>query len=331
MSAYFSALKIFSRQISSWRITRPFQVATPVLVAGALGLTIFAQVVVAADVTHTGESWAMYKTAEQLYNSGHVRAARSMLQTLVHRPRTTLAPEMYCLLADCYLSDFEQADANSPGAKDAEKGLHAALKLDPECGFAYKDLASFCNMRGEYKEAVVYATKALQAKKPCIAALVHRSAAYGHLHESAKALSDIDAFVNSGTALPLHSMLKGDILLDMHRYDEAAASYRKALTGPSFKNLLVHKIVQCLEYQHKYSEAIVEVNKWLKIDRDNAQIFALRGHLEKENKDYKSAIADLSTAISLEPTCKYFKQRAELYTILGQNDLAKKDLQSAEN
>jgi tetratricopeptide (TPR) repeat protein len=277
------------------------------------------------------QTQALYKTAEQLYRAGQVVAARRMLQSLIHRPDARVTPAMYCLYADSYLEDLEERDGASIGARDAEQGLYKALRIDPECGRAYKDLASFCNVRGDYQAAVVNATKAIQAKESEVYGYLHRSAAYSHLHEQEKALRDMDEFMKRGQPVKLHYMLRGDILLSLHRYDEAVSNYRRALSGKAgYQILLVHKIVQCLEAEHKYDEAITEVSSYLKVDRDNAQCLALRAQLEKENKDYKSAVADLSKAISIEPTSKYFKDRAEVYTILGRKDLAEKDLHSAE-
>ena len=275
---------------------------------------------------------SMFKQAEQAYKAGHVLAARRMLASLLRQPGAQPSTETYCLYAETYLGDLEQSEASLPGAREAERGLLQAIKVDPESGRAYKDLANFCNSRGDYNTAVVYGTKAIEAKKPDANGWLHRSMAYSHLKQPEKALADINQYIKTGKPEPLQYMLRGDILLVLGRYSEALPNFRQSFEGNSgFQVLLLHKIVTCLEKQHKYKEAISELDAWLKVDKENAQIFALRGQMKKELKDYPAAISDYSEAISLEPTAKFYKDRAQLYTIVGSKELAAKDLHSAEN
>ncbi len=56
----------------------------------------------------------------------------------------------------------------------------------------------------------------------------------------------------------------------------------------------------------------------------------LKFHLPKAHNS-KEALDDLCKAISLEPTAKYYKQRAQLYKAMGQNSAAEQDLKNASN
>jgi tetratricopeptide (TPR) repeat protein len=62
----------------------------------------------------------------------------------------------------------------------------------------------------------------------------------------------------------------------------------------------------------------------------NNDAFNLRANIKAHTKDWKGAISDYSHAISLSPTSSYYKNRAQAYKALGLEELAKKDLMSAE-
>lgn len=266
-----------------------------------------------------------------LMSQGHFVAARQLLQSFVQSKGTHPTPELYCLWAETYLSDLEVRDSKGARTTDAEDGLRRALELDPECGRAYKDLAFFSNLRGDYKMAVQYGTRAIESKKPDASGWLQRGSAYAHLQQPEKALKDMNVFLSSHKASGIYYTIKGDMLVSMKRWSEAIEAYKVALNSRSgFHNLNLNKIIKCYEAQNKLPEAIAALNEGIKDDPEIPQFLATRGRLEKELKDYKSAISDYSRAIENEPTSKYYRERAEVYSLMGNKELAAQDLRSAD-
>lgn len=73
------------------------------------------------------------------------------------------------------------------------------------------------------------------------------------------------------------------------------------------------------------------MDKLISINPRDAEAFRHRADMKIKNKDYRGALKDLDTTIDMEPTSKSYRVRAQLHNILGNNDLAKKDLKEADD
>jgi regulator of sirC expression with transglutaminase-like and TPR domain len=72
------------------------------------------------------------------------------------------------------------------------------------------------------------------------------------------------------------------------------------------------------------------LNDGIKSDPASPQMLAPRGRLKRQLKDYKASLADYSRAIEDEPTSKYYRERAEVHSLLGDKELAAQELRSAD-
>jgi len=298
---------------------------------------IFTLLLAASTALSCPPTWAVsdavlkQKTSEArtLFEQDHLLQAQKIMLQVCQQSNAT--PEMYVLLADTFL-DYQGVDFESPGLHQAEQGLTRAMQLDPEYGRVYKDMAEFCNLREQYNQAIALSTKALQVKRPEAAALRQRAMAYSHLHQYKEALADLTALMKRERPLPYNYEMKGDIEMALHDYHAAELAYRQSIPlAKSFPARTYNAIIKCMREQHKYQEAIKDVSVLIKKNPESAEAYALRGELYTELHDSKDALTDLSKAISLEPTAKYYKERAELYKTLGQTAAAEQDLKSASN
>lgn len=267
---------------------------------------------------------ALLARAQALYSGGHVLEARRIVEPLCFHKEST-AP-MYCLFAETYIDDYSQNPADS---KKIETILQAAVKADPSYSQCYKDLAEFYNLQGDYKKAIEYGTKSLACPKPYLYVYRQTVIAYSNLGQYDKALIDIDKFISRDSSKDATFIMKAGILEKLNRYDEAVSAYRIAFTKRP-QDLTMYNITRCLEMQHKYGEAIGEISRLVKINPHDAEALAVRAKLQKENKNYASALDDLGRAIDIEPTSRLYKARADVYLLLGQKKAAEKDLASAK-
>jgi tetratricopeptide (TPR) repeat protein len=267
---------------------------------------------------------AVTARARALITGGHTLEARRLIEPLCFT-RDTTAP-MYCLLAETYIDDFSQ---NPSDSKKIEMILQAAIKADPSFSLAYKDMAEFCNVQGDYKKAVEYGNKSLACPEPYIWVYRQTAIAYSNLGQYDKALADINKFIALDSSKDATFTMKAGILEKMKRYDEAVAAYRQAFAKRP-QDMTILNIVRCLEAQRKFPQAIDEISQLIKLNPHDPEAFAIRAKLQRENKNYAAALNDLGRAIDMDPTSRLYKARADVYNLLGQKQAAERDLASAK-
>jgi len=269
-----------------------------------------------------------YNQARMWFDNKRFSKAREILIRLCRQPNAT--PEMRVLLADTYL-DADEVDEDSPGLRAAEAGLRIAMRQDPGYGRVYKDLAECCNGRAEYKQAIDLSTKALNAKRPDDNALRQRALAYSHAGKNQEALADIRAYIKTGRTEFFNYLIEGECEQSLKDYHAAELSFRHALAiSPVVKSRLLRSLVTCLIAQHKLPEAVKVVSESIEHTPHDADMYELRATLYTQLRDVTAAIADLSKAIEISPTAKYYKERAEIFKTLGRNQEAEEDLKKAE-
>lgn len=286
---------------------------------------IFAQAAIAARPDPvTRHNQAVLKQARMFYEFGHTAEARRLIEPLCFCKETT-AP-MYCLLAEAYIDDYSQ---NPSDSKKIVSILQAAIKLDPSSSVAYKDMAEFCNVEGQYQKAVEYGLKSLQCPHPYLGTYRQTAIAYSNLGQYDKALAAINTFINlDKTRRDQTYTMKAGILEKMKRYDDAVAAYRQAFALRS-DDMTLNSIVRCLEAEHKFAEAVSEISRLIKINPNDSEALAVRAKLQKTNKNYGAALDDYSKAINIDPSARLYKARADIYLLIGQKLAADRDLASA--
>ena len=73
-----------------------------------------------------------------------------------------------------------------------------------------------------------------------------------------------------------------------------------------------------------------QINGLIAVYPRHAVLYAIRGGMEQQRKQYEQALADLSHAIELEPTnADFYVSRATLYLDMRKRKLARQDTQMA--
>ena len=265
--------------------------------------------------------------AHVLIKNRHVYAARELLQKMIAKPDAPA--QAYNMLAESYL-ETAGLESDTKGLKDAIAGLSIALKKDPENGLTYRLLAYDCNERADYLQAVRYATKALQVKKPDIISLKQRAIAYSHLKKDQAAINDMQSLLRQGFPSAVNYMLLGDMQRGLGLYKDAAESYSLGLRSKEgFQARIFNELISSLELSNQMAKALVLVSDRLKIDSDNPELLDTSARLKVKNNDLNGALQDLNKAIAAADIAIYYRHRADLYTKMGKKDLAKMDMTKA--
>ncbi len=266
-----------------------------------------------------------FKRAQRLFSHKHGLQARTILLQLADRRDAN--PEILCLLADTYLA--EGNDVSDNALSTCEKLARRALKLDNQWGNAHKILSQVSNARGKFDLAVAQATTALSVKKPDLRALLQRSLAYQQLKKGEEALKDITTYTEIGDSSSDMFILKGSVLTSLDRSDLAIAAYQTALKK-RFSDWTIYRIVECMEHQHQYEQAIKQVTVLIKLNSNDPEAMQVRGRLNAKAKHFQAAIDDYTQAIKLEPLSRFYIERAAVFKSMGNAQKAADDLTRAE-
>lgn len=266
-----------------------------------------------------------FKKAQALYRQKHGLRARTILLKLADQKDAS--PEVLCLLADTYLA--EGNDISDNGLIKCETLARRALKLDSQWGNAHKILSQVSNARGQFDLAVAQATTALSVKKPDVRAFLQRSLAYQQLKKGEAALKDITTYTEIGDSSSDMFILKGSVLASLDRYDLAIAAYQTALKK-HFSDWTIYRIVECMEHQHQYDQAIKQVTVLIKLNSNDPEAMQVRGRLNAKAKHFQAAIDDYTQAIKLEPLSRFYIERAAVFKSMGNAKKAADDLACAK-
>jgi tetratricopeptide (TPR) repeat protein len=276
-----------------------------------------------AQINSAGQADTEYHLAVNLKAKGHLAESRTHLLKLVHSPWGQ-KPANYMLLSDTYIEDLE-----APNTRLAKAYLHDAIRIDPGYGPAYRNLAWLAKDNGRFEDCIELATKATTCKTPDMSALMSRSKAYHALHNLNAAMTDVDNYFKVEKNLNFRDYdYKASLQIQLGKIDDAIKTYEsaKSLRG----DWATLQIAHCLELQHKSSEAIAKVSSLIKKNPEDDEAYHIRAQLYFNAKNYNGAIADLTQAIKLTPTSSYYRERAKAYQALGQNTLARKDIDESE-
>ena len=104
--------------------------------------------------------------------------------------------------------------------------------------------------------------------------------------------------------------------------------------GPS-KNERTHKLLMSAKeniYNNMLDAALTDLEKAVKIDKTNPEIYYLRGNIQMTRRDYNSAMLDFNQAILLnENYAEAYVNRGRLWFYLNEDDKKCADYLKAES
>lgn len=181
--------------------------------------------------------------------------------------------------------------------QEALKLLDDATKLYPDNQFVFVNRGNiYSNHFGDYDKAIADYNKTIELNPKFSWPYMNRAIAYGRLKRWE------DAIVDYGRAIDLD------------------ANYADAYNGRAWSYCQIGK----------FEEALPDVNKALELKPNEANYFDTRACAYAGLKRYDDAIADLDKAIKLAPEGWLYNNRAEIYKLMGEDDKAQADFDTAK-
>ncbi len=292
-----------------------------------VSLFLVCSILPATSAYGAGDLGRRLAEADALSHNGHYIEARQIAQSILRKyPREK---DAYLILGNSYLNMDDNGESlGRKGYKQAVECFEKARAIDPEYGKTFDNLAECAIMNGDYKEAVVLATKAVSVKMPCYSGYRQRCIANEALGKYDLAIKDLDEFIKNGkfsrSDKAKYKMLKAGILENAKRFDEALVVYKECESLQNDDTVKL-RIIGCLRKAGRAKDAIAVTNAMLKANSEDEFALQLRAKLKVEAGDLKGAIVDYSRAIESLPTATLLNERAVLFDKIGKPDLAKKD------
>jgi tetratricopeptide (TPR) repeat protein/S1-C subfamily serine protease len=218
--------------------------------------------------------------------------------------------------------------------KEAVKAFDQAIKQQPKSNFIYlahygKGLA--LRTQGKYQESITALEQAVELKPSFVAAWSSLSAVYRKFKQPDKALLAIDKAIQLQPQNPNLYNEKYVVLTLLKRYAEAEAeaAINKAIEIAPRATFYSNRGNLYYE-QKKWDLALVDCNKAIQINPNDADFYNNRGLLYDEQKKWDLALADYNKAIHINPNlAQAYNNRGSLYDEQKKWDLALTDYNKA--
>jgi tetratricopeptide (TPR) repeat protein len=206
-------------------------------------------------------------------------------------------------------------------------------------GASVRDLAArgtAYHRRGDYDNAIKAFDEVIRHQPTFGDAYIARGAAYQGKGIRDKALADFNQAIqlNPGSARAYCD--RADLEQELLRQPgQAVEDYNNAISlAPNFQRAYFNRGV-CFGAQHDYTQAIADFSRAVQLMPTDLSARAYRAYAYAKQGDRRQALADARAATKLKPTDMQlwrvldFDLRAKAYRILGQPDLALRDLREA--
>lgn len=266
------------------------------------------------------------RLAEQIHDDGRLQAARQIM-FIVCASKSVKCSHL-CQLAEYCTDVLGEIDEQ----QSAHKYFNKAIQLDPNCSRAWDGLARLTLKEGDIEKALRYCQRAISmpaGREVCPTAFVNRATILAQMKRYEPALVDINRAKKLLPDVAEVWRIEGSILENLKRYPQAVQSYRTSLKLQKV-DWTQYRMISCLEKQKMYKQAIIELDAIAKSNPFDAEVYRARSEIRGKINDLNGAVLDLSKALELEPTPKYYLERAKLYMRMGKIGLAKNDEQAAE-
>jgi tetratricopeptide (TPR) repeat protein len=144
------------------------------------------------------------------------------------------------------------------------------------------------------------------------------------------AVRQIDAALKINSRVADAHLNRGNALKKLKRFDEALASYDKAIAIKGREPALLNCRGSVLRDLRRLDEALADLDLAVSLRPDLAEAFNNRGNVLKDLQRLDAALADYDRAIALNPNnADAFNNRANLHKQLGDEDQALLDYEKA--
>ncbi|CAG8626464.1 15109_t:CDS:2 [Cetraspora pellucida] len=177
-----------------------------------------------------------------------------------------------------------------------------------------------------YEASLEFLNKSLDVNSDDADALKFRGLTYYKLKKYEKSISDFNKSLHITNDI-IVLICRGQINSNLGRYNEALIDLNKALKLDPNNSFALRCRGQTYYMQKKYKESLIDLNKSLEYDLNNADALRLRGQTYYMLKDYEKALSDLNKSLELDPNnAVTLRFRGRTYLIFGRYDDSLTDL-----
>lgn len=215
----------------------------------------------------------------------------------------------------------------------AADDLHLAAKINSSNQGADKVIeeAEALAKRGEISEALALYNQAAELYPDNQFIFVNRGNIYNnHFRDYDAAIADYNKTLELNPKFSWPYLNRAIALGRLKRWDEAIVDYGRALEIDQNYASAYNGRAWSYCQIGKFEEAVVDADRAIKLKPNEANFYDTRAAAYIGLKRYDDALADLNTAIKLSPEGWLYKNRAELYRLMGNEAKAKADFDAAK-
>ena len=205
------------------------------------------------------------------------------------------------------LSKFDEALSKEPNCKEAcfnkglcyqslndnEKALECfeqALRIDPNYTSALIGQGNSYLKSGDKEKALSYFEKALSIKEDLPLALSGKSICLQELNKKDEVNEIINKQIEENTQDFIPYLLKGNILKDEKKYEEAIDNYKKCIRNNKNCSEAYYNMALCEAELGQNESALKNLEEALKLNNDFPKALDAKGCILYSNKNYDEAL-----------------------------------------
>jgi tetratricopeptide (TPR) repeat protein len=205
--------------------------------------------------------------------------------------------------------------------QQAQHFVEMARKSNPNDWFACGLQGDILGRLGDLAGATSAYEEQLALKPDAIYAYVNLGIVYRKQGKLNAALSILKQGLEISPKMPKLYHVLGDVYAALKQNEQAMAQYQRAIELDANDDYAFNRWLACQLKQKNPEAAVIELKQVLKIPsrRQNAHLHVLLALQLKNLKRYEEAIAELQTAVKLNPNSAYFRtQLAFCYSKNGE-------------
>jgi tetratricopeptide (TPR) repeat protein len=216
-------------------------------------------------------------------------------------------------------------------AKSAVADLRAAAALGMPPPAVTEALAAACLAAGDHVSSARYCQQLFDTGKSTDDAYLTRGLSLLNMHKYDEAAADLDTASRSKNPSVKARALFGKACVDaaQKNYSDAITQLDESLSIEPSQAALIRR-ADTLRDMGKFDDAIADYTKAIAADKSSAELYVARGICQAAGKREKQALADFDQALKLKPAfVEALSRRGREYLALGRYSQAIGDLQLA--
>lgn len=217
--------------------------------------------------------------------------------------------------------------------KETDKALAdftEAIRIDPGSATVWNGRGTcYHNEKRDYKQAVHDYSAAIRLAPTNALYLTNRGNSLRLLREYDRAIADYSEVIRLRPNDSTSYSLRGRVYFDREEYDRAIADYSEAIKLAPKVPDSHNSRGACKENTGDYAGAIVDYTEAIKLNPKEPLYLTNRGNARRLAKQWDKAIADYSEALRIEPKADRYALRASAQVAKGSYEAAIADLTTA--